>query len=75
MSETIAVHMHYKSLYISLASSVQQRRAMTKHFRFSPQEETPRNTEPLKRQFGEMKKIFSRKFPVGVIPGKQNRDI
>ena len=30
MSKTIAVHVHYKSLYISLPSSAKQQREMTK---------------------------------------------
>ena len=32
ISKTIAVHVHYKSLYISLPSSAKQQREMTKFF-------------------------------------------
>jgi len=34
MSKTMAVHVRYKSLYISLPSSAQQRREMTKFWVF-----------------------------------------
>ena len=35
MSRTIAVHVRYKSLYISLPSSAKQQREMTKFYVFS----------------------------------------